>query len=350
MSHGTGMFAVSLDFELHWGVQDQYSIAAYRDNLEGARLAIPRMLDMFVSHGIHATWAIVGCLFSSTKEDLLKTAPTHRPRYSQESLNAYRVFDSLGRNEEEDPYHYAASLIRQIGARPGQEIASHTFSHYYCLESGQDQETFRQDLKAAMDTASRKGYRIRSIVLPGNQWNPAYEEILCDQGFVAYRGNQPGWMYAAVTMRRQTLLRRAARLLDSYVNITGHGNHTISPVENRAIVNLPASRFLRPVSKTLRLLEPLRRRRITTGMRLAAETGGLYHLWWHPHNFGVGIEANLAFLEEILFYFAELSTEYGMRSHTMGEIADILLCELDERPCTHNEEVSQRQQLRHRHA
>jgi hypothetical protein len=48
-------------------------------------------------------------------------------------------------------------------------------------------------------------------------------------------------------------------------------------------------------------------------------------LWWHPHNFGTNLAANLAFLRAILNHFRILQDRYGMRSMTMGAVADEVL-------------------------
>jgi GAF domain-containing protein len=42
-----GIFTISLDFELYWGVRDKVDLEAYRGSLLGAREAIPRLLDLF---------------------------------------------------------------------------------------------------------------------------------------------------------------------------------------------------------------------------------------------------------------------------------------------------------------
>ncbi|RME25825.1 MAG: hypothetical protein D6798_08055, partial [Deltaproteobacteria bacterium] len=54
-----GALVVSLDFELFWGMRDKVSLQRYRRQILGGRAAIPRLLDLFVAHGIHATWATV---------------------------------------------------------------------------------------------------------------------------------------------------------------------------------------------------------------------------------------------------------------------------------------------------
>ena len=55
---------VSLDFELYWGMQDCIELSKYENNILGARDAIPKMLNLFEQHSIHATWATVGYLFA----------------------------------------------------------------------------------------------------------------------------------------------------------------------------------------------------------------------------------------------------------------------------------------------
>ena len=70
-------------------------------------------------------------------------APAKKPLYFNQNLSPYPHLSHIGRDEQEDPFHFAPSLIKLIASSPHQEVASHTFSHYYCLERGQDIETFR---------------------------------------------------------------------------------------------------------------------------------------------------------------------------------------------------------------
>ena len=66
-----GVLVISLDFELHWGVRDLTPVdGPYRGNLLGAREAVPRMLELFERFEFGATWATVGFLFASTRDEL----------------------------------------------------------------------------------------------------------------------------------------------------------------------------------------------------------------------------------------------------------------------------------------
>ena len=88
-----------------------------------------------------------------------------------------------------------------------------------------------------------------------------------------------------------------------------------------ALVNLPASLFLYPWSKRYRGSAAARLARLKGAMSAAARSGGVFHLWWHPHNFGANLEQNLAVLDELLQHYRALADRYGMQSRCMGDFA-----------------------------
>ena len=264
-------------------------------------------------------------MFFESREELLGSLPERRPAYEDRCLRPYEALSELGRDEEEDPYHFAASLIRQIAVSKHQELATHTFSHYYCLERGQTAEDFRADLRAAREVARRKfGLELKSLVFPRNQFNEDYVALCGEAGIRAYRGNPRHWVYEPRSRESESPVRRAVRLVDSYLNLTGHHGHKLATGQSGPLpLDVPASRFLRPCPRRLRLLEPLRLKRIRDELTYCARNGLLYHLWWHPDNFGVRQDENLSFLESILDHFAELRTQYGMRSLNMSEVSEL---------------------------
>ncbi len=316
-----GVLVISLDFELHWGVRDWAGpMSPYRANLLGARAIIPRLLDVFSKYQIAATWATVGFLFAGSRDELEAFSPIRRPLYVREELNPYQ--EPVGLDEHNDPLHFARSLVTEIAAEPGQEIASHTFSHYLCLEDGQDEAAFRADINAACRIAESRGIRLRSIVFPSNQLNSSYLPVLKEAGFIAYRGNQSGQFHKASRKGEQGLARRAMRAADCYVPLErAHLSCWDELVEPVGLCNVAASRFLRPYSPSIPLVEPLRLQRVVSSLEQAARSKRIFHLWWHPHNFGANSEENLAFLAKVLEAFTVLRDRYGMRSMTMAEVA-----------------------------
>lgn len=317
-----GTLLLSLDFELNWGVHDVFTLEQYGERIRGARKAIPRMLEIFKKYEIHATWGVVGLLCFETKKDLLANLPEIKPSYNVPHFSPYGKLDTVGEDESSDPYHFGASLVKLIGQTPNQEIATHTFSHYYCLEEGQTIEEFEADLMSAKCILRQKGFDMVSFIFPRNQTQENYLDICEKHGVLSYRGNESSWVYEASNGSQQHPMKRAVRLIDHYVNLTGHHTYKLEAVSKRPIINLPASRFLRPYSNKLKMLETSRLKRIKNSLTHAAKKGETYHLWWHPHNFGMNTDENIHFLEEILEHVHHLRQFYGFQSLNMKEAAN----------------------------
>ncbi|MCE0450980.1 polysaccharide deacetylase family protein [Brevibacillus sp. AF8] len=319
----TGAFVISLDFELYWGVRDKRTIQSYEQNLLGVRQVIPALLELFAKYEMHVTWATVGFLFCESRKELASVVPWHLPAYADEKLSPYPYMDTdaIGEHEQVDPYHFAPSLIKLISSYPHQFIGSHTLSHYYCLEPGQTPEAFAADLDSFHRVTRKKGYSPTSIVFPRNQVQPAYLSLCKKKGFRSYRGNEQSWMYHTKGAAEETLFKRAMRLMDAYVNLSGHNNYVSLQRSSEGMVDVPSSRFLRPYHPRLQRLEKWRMKRIKRDLTHTAEHNRLYHLWWHPENFGNHMEENLSFLEEILQHYSMLRERYGMQSLSMEEAA-----------------------------
>jgi hypothetical protein len=326
MNKGQGYFVISLDFELFWGVRDTRTIAEYGKNLIGVHKVIPRLLTLFDNFGVKATFATVGILFLKDKKQLKESLPTRIPHYTNPGLSPYDGYiDSIADDQTDSLYHFAPSLIREIHERGNHEIGSHTFSHYYCLEDGQTVEDFKADLEAANKAAAADVISLTSIVFPRNQFNDEYMQACVEMGFLCYRGNEQHWIYAPRPRDGESAVRRALRLIDSYIKISGWHCYSAQFMKQSSPVNIPSSRFLRPYSRRFARLDPLRLRRITHEMTYAAKKGLAYHLWWHPHNFGVHQEENLAFLESIMAHYSQLHAKYNFESITMTGLATRLL-------------------------
>lgn len=315
-----GTLLISLDFELFWGVQDCHTYEDYGDNVLGGRKAIPQLLELFKEHGIHASWATVGMMFAENKDEIIAFSPSEdlRPSFDNAALSGYRVLNHIGNNEQEEPYFYGKSLIDLISEYPNQEIASHTYSHYYAREAGQTYDEFDADLKAAKNISVAKGYDVKTLVFPRNQSKKEYESAITNNGYLAFRGEEEDWIHKIPI----NIVKRMFRLADSYLNLTGSAAYSIESFKSGELYNFRGSRFLRPYNHSLRFFESLKIKRIKGQMKKAAKKGRIFHLWWHPHNIGINTEKNLKNIKEILDYFDELKNKYGMESKNMLELAE----------------------------
>ena len=319
----TGIFTISLDFELYWGMREMVSLedAAFRQRLEGVYEAIPGILKLFQTYNIQATWAVVGFLHCDNSQALQAKLPSQLPQYQNQELSPYTDAQALDPHTEQ--YKFCPELIELIRATPGQEIGTHTFSHYYCLESGQTEAEFRADLQAAIDVAKQANLKTESMVFPRNQCNDSYLATMSELGLTNYRGNETNWLHDWDDGKGNSIDRRLLRLADTYFPVTGKNCYSLEQLKSSYPVNIPSSRFLRPYSAALKSLDPLKLKRITAELDYAAQEGLVYHLWWHPHNFGVNLAENLNFLQRILEHYQRLNKKHNMRSLNMSEIAKL---------------------------
>ena len=310
-------FVISLDFELFWGAADVRTVANYRNFIEGEWIAIPRMLALFQRYRIRATWATVGMLMCRNFRQWQSIHPVVLPGYRRQQMSSYNLGDIA---REHQQLFFARPLVELILATEGQELGTHTYSHFYCDEPGAMPEQFAADLECARLVAADLGVTLQSIVFPRNQVNREFLAALAPAGLGVYRGNPKHWLYREGHAVPCGVVGRTVRYADAWVPISGSQPAQLECAGG--LVNVPASFFLRPWSRRLAGLEAIRLRRLKGAMTAAAQSGGICHLWWHPQNFGVNMEQNIAVLESLLQHYQILRDNFGMASRTMKEAAD----------------------------
>jgi hypothetical protein len=309
-------FVISLDFEMFWGVEDTQSVAGYGRNVLGEWQAIPQMLARFHAHRVNVTWATVGAIMCRDYREWRARRRTATPAASGPAAHA-DVEDALVRQHPK--LFFARPLVERILETDGQELATHTYSHFYCKDADATPEGFLDDLARASSLAAEMGAGFRTIVFPRNQISQEFLAVLPAAGIRVYRGNAQHWLYRDGDAVPGGTAGRIMRFADAFVPLSG--SCCRREQIDGALVNVPASAFLYARSALAEPLMALRLRRIKQGMTEAARTGALFHLWWHPHNFGVNLGANLAMLEEVLLHYRRLADTLGMESRCMGAFA-----------------------------
>lgn len=317
-----GGFVISLDFEMSWGVLDYLKANPdYQRNIEGEVTAVRAILDVFREYGIAATWATVGLIFAASAEEADSYRPTRIPKYANPEFSPYSNGNGNG-FKGVPSLLFAPDLIGAIRDTPKQELATHTFSHFYCLEDGQSIDDFSADLDSALAIARARDVTITSIVFPRNQYNPAYDRVLVEKGITCYRGNPHTRIHRGTREAENKSIYRLGRLLDTYIDLTGNNTWEWNGLVNGGLVNIPASMFLRPVRHG-EMPRRLQAKRIKAALDEAANEGKIFHLWWHPHNYGVDLESNISFLRSVLDDFKALEERTGIRSLNMADAAEI---------------------------
>lgn len=314
-----GKFVISLDLELFWGVLDKFTVEEYGDNVLNVSYVVEEILKLFTKYDIHATWGVVGCILFEKSEFLEKNI-LKKVNYINSKLSAYNYLELI-KNSEESLF-FNKEVVNKIRKNKNQEIGTHTFSHYFVSEPGQTFEDFEEEIKETIKVNEKNDIILKSIIFPKNQNNEEYNGILKKYGIKYYRGNEKNFLYRRGKIEKESFFIRGIRLLDSYINIGGNYTYNINEIFDEGLYNVRASRFLRPYCSKIPFFNNLKINRIKKQMRYAAENKEIFHLWWHPHNFGKNIEKNMKNLEIILQYYEHLKNEKNFESVNMAEIGE----------------------------
>ncbi|HMP88530.1 MAG TPA: hypothetical protein PKE63_14720, partial [Lacibacter sp.] len=137
-------------------------------------------------------------------------------------------------------------------------------------------------------------------------------------GIETVRSNPATWYWDA--NRPESLAKKIFRTGDAYSNLLGPKVVPLHAINrSQTPLQLPASRLYRAWTEKSAVLNRLKLQRILNEMSYAARTGGYYHLWWHPHNFGWHPEECMEELKNILIHYKRLKKKYGFESLTMLE-------------------------------
>lgn len=322
----TSTFTISLDFELLWGIFDKVGNTYDPAYFANTRKLIPRLLDVFEQNEIKATWATVGMLFAEDEAEWRHYSPVHKPSYRESKLSAYEF---VKQNGIDSAVLFAPDLIKKILDTPGQELGSHTFAHYYALMRGQSPEQFRHDLQASQRICREKfGVTMSSLVFPRNHLNELYLPICLEEGYTQVRSNPKNWYWQET--QHEDLSKKWFRSADCFFPVgqsTLFGLEELNPLPSEPIL-IPASRILRPISKSNKLFNLVRLNRVKSEMSAAARANKAYHLWWHPHNFATDPESAMAELTDLMQHFNRLKEKFGMVSLNMAGLAELAVGDL----------------------
>jgi peptidoglycan/xylan/chitin deacetylase (PgdA/CDA1 family) len=276
----------SLDFELRWGMHDLLGLDRdlYRKNLEGAREAVPQLLQLFTKRGVRATWATVGALACQNWDEYYRRAPAP-PRYVDMRLAISPRYADL---DPDGVLHFAPELVASIAQTEGQELGTHTFSHLYLGELGVMQMDAAADHAATLALfRERFGITLTSLVFPRNQ--VAFLSLYRAQGISAWRDNESVW-YHQLTRHPHHPIVRGLRMIDALTPWRARGG-TFSAGRS------PSTLFVRVyLPENLWKLHLVR---IATEAR-RIERGGVLHFWLHPHNLGADVPRGIRRLEQVL--------------------------------------------------
>jgi len=312
---------ISLDFELAWGSAEKWGDESFLNKARQAVDAAHHLLELFIAHDIPCTWATVGAMLARDKDEFLQFAPEEamRPTYVDSNISPYNQMGSI--IEANNDAFFCPEFIQKILNTPNQELGSHTFSHFYCLEDGQTLNQFIADLQAAQRIATKFNHSNTSLVFPRNQINEEYLLSMLAEGFNSFRGGEQSYVWKPKSRKNRSTWIRTLRVADSYINLSRDNIHQNPKLTNSGLVNIPSSRFLRPFSIIDNVFSDCKKRKLKQELSLATQMEGMYHLWFHPMNFVENSKQNMSMLLDFIQHVIELRSQQSINVKTMNMLA-----------------------------
>lgn len=263
-----GRFLVSLDCEGKWGQADKLT------GERAARLTRQKLMDSYRflvdtlgRFSIPATFAFVE-VFTFSDEDRATCADLLRPTHP--SLRSwFRAYEADAREGVTDGWFLpeAEDLVSEAGIH---EIASHGFSHFPISASSGRDGSAAEEFALLRASLERRGRRPRTFIYPRNIVNVV--DLVEAAGFQAYREGYPSPPGRIGGARN---LLRELNVFDTSQRPTLAATPTRIPA-GYFLNNFAGLRGLVPISVLTR--------RWAAILSHAARSGGVAHLWLHPHN------------------------------------------------------------------
>lgn len=308
MDDNTGVFTISLDTEFAWGTFDKGNVERYEEAYRNTPEVIDRLCDLFDGYEISATWAIVSHLLEDCGGD-------HSDRTSPDFEWIDDWFAELpcatGMDKE---LWYAPWLLDRIQeCETEQEIGLHGSTHMQLGADGCSRQHAEEEIGSAVETLRSHGVDPKCFVFPRNEIS--HLDVLREYGIEAYRGKDARWYECGSV---PGVVKPPLRFADETVRGTPPAVETL---DNDGIVEVPGSQLFRsshggwqhtPGESSVA--------RAKKGLRRAARTGGVFHLWFHPFNLGHEPGPDLDRLERVFESARELVENGEMMYQTMSGI------------------------------
>lgn len=294
-------FILSFDCEGKWGMADDAAMASNNPiNGDSLTKAYTQIFEILERHKIAATFALVGLFaggyeqYVDSRGELLDSEP-HR-----DWLNVPERAFAAG---FQDGWFYP-ELVNQIKARGNHEIASHSFTHLPLHNGGVAEKSFLTELKFVNQWKAQNSLELSTFIYPRNQIK--FEEQLSNFDFLGYR--QCDIQNSAYANRFQ--------ILQDECNICRKSDkHSVS---TRPIA-IPPGTFLNWRHGPRRIIPKwVTLKRWSNVLDHAVFSGGVAHLWLHPHNL-ITARGQVELFEDAISRVAKAQNSGLIKSVTQAE-------------------------------
>jgi len=331
---GKGVFLLDIEIELAWGMMTAPSFKLM--DKEKAELAARRIRDhlgevlsLLEKYRVPVTWDIVGhvILDRCERHSELKLPHADMPRPSYRWMEKDWYWFDPCRTLVEDPAYYGRditdSVIRFVSkAAVEHDVGCHSFSHVVFGDENCSERVAQAEVEKCV-ALLRDNYEIRPSVFIFPRNSVGHLDVLRKSGFNVFRGIIPYAVgYSESKAGLANSLRKYTSLALQFASF--HLRTTpplVMPIEEQGLINIPASFcYSKPPFIPLSAVVG----RAKKGIRKAAETKKIFHLFTHDINFGLVDDAHtfIEGFEEILKCAHGLWKRNELEITTMRRIAE----------------------------
>lgn len=260
-------FILSFDCEGKWGMADDPDMASKNPiGYDSLVKAYARIFQILENYEVPATFALVG-LFAGGYEEYIES---RNQLLESKPHSSWLQIPELSFAEGVTDGWFYPEIVEHIQAKGMHEIASHSYSHLPLHNNDVDKNSFSTELKLVQHWSAKNSIELSTYIFPRNQIQ--HQEVLNDFNYRGYR--QCDLQNAAYTNR--------LKILQDECNIRKKSDAHSAFTEPIAI---PPGTFLNWRHGPRRVIpEQLTLKRWSNVLKHAVETGGVAHLWLHPHN------------------------------------------------------------------
>ena len=299
-------FILSLDCEGKWGMADNlrpYHRRLFTDLALAS--AYERLLAMLDRHRIAATFAFVMAFLLDESER--KRFASILLKQGDGWLGPYQREIESG---ELEGWHLPGAL-EAVRGYSGHELACHGFCHRSLASDSCSRDQATAELGAAHEIAQAKGIVMETLVFPRNQVGNL--DAVREAGFRGYR----------TRLARPTGTAGKVAALAEEFNLFKSSQPELPATDG--LVPIPAGHFFNWRFGARRLVPPaVTVRRWTAMLDHAVRTGGVVHLWLHPHNLVTAPDTGDV-LERVLADVAERCARGELKVETQAQYCRRLL-------------------------
>ncbi len=280
-------FILSFDCEGKWGMADDPAMATNNpigyNSLVKAYAGIFEILERYE---VPATFALVG-LFAGGYEEYIESR--NKLLESKPHKNWLQIPERSFSAGITDGWFYP-ELVERIRSKGMHEIASHSYSHLPMHNEGVTDKSFATELELVKQWKVANSIELSTFIYPRNQIQ--FKDALNDFEYLGYRQCDI----------QNTAYATRLKILQDECNIQKKSDmHSVfaNPIA------IPPGTFLnwrhgprRAIPKSITM------RRWANVLKHAVSTGGVAHLWMHPHNL-ITAKGQVEFFEDAISRVAE---------------------------------------------